>query len=130
MPTAVGLPIGQKSNRSLNKEQRDRMAARKRNNKAAGIPGSGSKGVSRLAKSKAPKTVRKCGCGCGEETMSYFAPGHDARYHGWVKKLAAGTLEPSDLTAAQRKALGDLKKTGKGFQPVLDYKGEKFVAKH
>jgi hypothetical protein len=44
------------------------------------------------AKAKAPKEVRNCVCGCGTETTGYFAPGHDARYHGWVKKLADGRI--------------------------------------
>lgn len=42
---------------------------------------------------KAPKTVRQCVCGCGEETTGHFAPGHDARYHGWIKKLADGRIQ-------------------------------------
>lgn len=45
------------------------------------------------AKAKATKTVRSCVCGCGTETTGYFAPGHDARYHGWIKKLADGRIQ-------------------------------------
>ena len=42
---------------------------------------------------KAPKTVRNCVCGCGTETTGHFAPGHDARYHGWITKLADGRIQ-------------------------------------
>lgn len=44
-------------------------------------------------KDKAPKTVRRCACGCGGETTGYFVPGHDARLHGWVSKLADGRID-------------------------------------
>lgn len=131
--TAAAIPMSTKSNRQINKDQRDKMEARRRADRSAGIGVRGGTGNLARAKSKTakpPKTVRKCGCGCGEETMSYFAPGHDARYHGWVKKLASGVLRPEDLSAAQRKALGELKKSGKGYAPVLNYKGEKHVASH
>ncbi len=62
----------------------------------------GEEGMAKKAKSgkakaakreKATKTVRNCVCGCGTETTGYFAPGHDARYHGWVKKLADGRIQ-------------------------------------
>lgn len=46
-----------------------------------------------VKREKAPKTVRACVCGCGEETTGHFAPGHDARYHGWIKKLADGRIQ-------------------------------------
>lgn len=45
------------------------------------------------AREKTPKTVRNCVCGCGTETTGYFAPGHDARYHGWITKLADGRIQ-------------------------------------
>lgn len=122
-----------KSNREINKEQRRKIEARKAANRQAGIGVKGGTGRMAAAKSKVakpPKTVRKCACGCGEETTSYFAPGHDARWHGWARKLASGALTPEDLSAQQRKSLGELKKSGKGYSPVLDYKGEKYVATH
>jgi hypothetical protein len=64
---------------------------------------------------KPPKTVRKCACGCGGETTSYFAPGHDARLHGWITKLADGRIEPKDIPASTRAKL-NLKQTGAGFK--------------
>lgn len=42
---------------------------------------------------KTPAKVRNCACGCGAETTGHFAPGHDARYHGWIKKLADGRIQ-------------------------------------
>lgn len=50
-------------------------------------------GAAKVARVKAEKTVRPCVCGCGTETTSYFAPGHDARYHGYLKKLADGRID-------------------------------------
>jgi hypothetical protein len=64
---------------------------------------------------KTPKTVRKCVCGCGGETTGYFQPGHDARFHGWIKKLASGKMGPSELPASVRKGL-DLVETKEGFR--------------
>jgi hypothetical protein len=67
------------------------------------------------AKSKAPKTVRDCVCGCKTQTTGFFAPGHDARVHGWIKKLAAGKMKPSEIPAAVRNGL-NLQETKEGFK--------------
>jgi hypothetical protein len=104
---AVGIPVAQKSARELNK---DRMAAKRdRANKDAGIgvkggiPADKRKLTGAAAKASAnkkerpPKTVRSCACGCGEETLGYFAPGHDARFKGWLRKIEKGEGEPSDF---------------------------------
>jgi len=64
---------------------------------------------------KAPKTVRNCACGCGTETTGHFAPGHDARVHGWIAKLADGRIEPKDTNASWRAKAG-LVKTANGFK--------------
>jgi len=42
---------------------------------------------------KATKPTRPCYCGCGGETQSRFVPGHDARFHGWARKIAKGDLQ-------------------------------------
>lgn len=126
----AAMPVGSKSNRQINKEQRSKVEARKRADREAGVgqrKGTGNLARAKAATAKVPKTVRKCYCGCGEETTSFFAPGHDARWHGWVKKLASGVLKPEDLTGQQKKSLGELKKAGKGYAPVLNYNGEKYV---
>lgn len=65
--------------------------AKKANGKAA------AKG--KVKKAKAPQKLRSCACGCGGETTSYFMPGHDARLHGWVKKLADGRIDGSGKDA-------------------------------
>lgn len=133
MPSVAAIPAAGKSNRQINKDNKAKIAARKNADRAAGIGVKGGTGRMAAAKAKSakpPRTVRKCACGCGEETMSYFAPGHDGRWHGWVAKLADGRLTPEDLSAQQRRSLGELKKAGKGWAPVLNYKGEKYVASH
>ena len=42
---------------------------------------------------KGKKPTRPCFCGCGGETQSRFVPGHDARFHGWARKVAKGELD-------------------------------------
>lgn len=54
---------------------------------------------------KTPKTVRNCVCGCGTETTGHFAPGHDARYHGWIKKLADGRIQRNGKDAKSGEAV-------------------------
>jgi len=54
---------------------------------------------------KAPKTVRNCVCGCGTETTGHFAPGHDARYHGWITKLADGRIQRNGKDAKSGEAI-------------------------
>jgi hypothetical protein len=56
--------------------------------------------VKSAAKAKGPKVLKPCVCTCGGQTASYFCPGHDARMHGWIKKLAEGTIEPKDVPKA------------------------------
>lgn len=40
-----------------------------------------------------------CWCGCGGSTKSRFVPGHDARYHGWAKKVLRGELKLDETLA-------------------------------
>lgn len=56
------------------------------------------------AKAVKKEPENKCGCGCGTMVMRTFAQGHDARFYGWAKKIAAGTLDPKDLPNAAAKA--------------------------
>lgn len=75
-----------------------------------------SKGKPAVA-AKAPKEPkepkvreqRPCACACGTATGGRFAPGHDARYFGWLKKIAAGTKEFKELPKAVQKVLVDVK---------------------
>jgi uncharacterized membrane protein len=50
-----------------------------------------------------------CKCGCGNKTGGTFSVGHDARYYGWLKKVAGGTMEFKELPASVRKDLVDVK---------------------
>lgn len=128
MASSAAIPVADKSNRDKNKAAKATLAAKRG---AAGIPLRGAAAKSAATKKdKPPKTVRSCGCGCGEETTGYFAPGHDARWHGWMKKLADGRLTPGSPEVKKVVGKLDLKKTKTGFVPTLDYKGDKYVAKH
>jgi hypothetical protein len=130
------LDEGRKSNREINKEMK-MAAARKKADKHAGLPGTGGKrklaGAAAASKAKGRKdrpikTVRKCFCDCGEETMGYFAPGHDGRYHGAMRKLADGRTKPGELPKKWQDALGPFKKDGIGHRPTHDYKGGDYKA--
>ena len=61
--------------------------------------------------SREPKVREQnpCVCACGETTGGRFAPGHDARYYGWLKKIAAGTKEFKELPKAVQKVLVDVR---------------------
>ena len=41
---------------------------------------------------KAKAATGTCWCGCGTPTTKKFAPGHDARFHGWAKRAARGEM--------------------------------------
>lgn len=43
-------------------------------------------------KVKEPKPLNVCWSGSGRLTKNRFAPGMDARFHGWAKKVARGEL--------------------------------------
>lgn len=94
------------------------------NNKAGKSMAKKAKAATAAKKDKATKTVRKCACGCGGETTGYFVPGHDARFHGWIKKLADGRIDATGkdvksgekvIGAAVLKSL-TLVKSGDGFK--------------
>ncbi len=68
---------------------------------------------------KPTKTVRACACGCGGETTGYFNPGHDAKLHGWVKKLADGRIQKNGKDA----------KSGEQIVPASVLNKLKLVAK-
>lgn len=76
----------------------------------------GAKKAAAPKREKAPKTVRKCACSCGTETTGFFAPGHDARMHGWIKKLETGKIEAKEVPAAVRAKLGLTEKKDGGYK--------------
>ena len=51
------------------------------------------------AKTAKKKPTRPCYCGCGGETQGRFVPGHDARFHGWARKIAKGELTMDEVVA-------------------------------
>lgn len=125
---ASPIPVAGKSARESEKSRR-LAQARKRADRQV------KAGLGRLArahaKDKPPKTVRKCFCGCGEETTGFFAPGHDARFNGWLKQIEKGKSTAEKLlTKTQRDALGPWKKRGDGFVPSKNYKGEPYKGAH
>lgn len=74
---------------------------------------------------KAPveKVINDCQCGCGGKTGSKFVPGHDARFHGWEKKIARGEMKFSEIPASAAKIM----KSAGIVQGVLAPKAEKPV---
>jgi len=46
---------------------------------------------------KKPASTHDCLCGCGRETLSLYAPGHDARVKGIILKVERGQMKPEDV---------------------------------
>lgn len=111
MGAVAGLPVGKSKAQKL---------AHKPNGAARPLTGAAAKAKA-SAKPKAAKTVRECGCGCKGETTSYFVPGHDARFKGWIKKVGDGRMSLDEL----KKAMGQ-KQFGKY---AFTKKGAGFVTK-
>jgi hypothetical protein len=52
------------------------------------------KAAGKKAEPKPLKRTHDCLCGCGQETLSLFAPGHDARVKGILLKVERGGTDP------------------------------------
>jgi hypothetical protein len=83
-------------------DKADEAGATKAKEKAAKAKAAGAldKKAAKVVKEKAPKKLRKthdCLCGCGTETLSLYAPGHDARVKGIILKVERGDLEKSAI---------------------------------
>jgi hypothetical protein len=117
----ASIPVATPSTRQAEKARRVERGVRK-SVAAAGKPA--VKG--RAAKvNKPPQTVRKCACGtCSEETLGFFAPGHDARFKGLMVKVERGTLPLSELPKKLQSAYKFVKR-GDGYVSTTNYKGEK-----
>lgn len=118
----ASIPVAGKSNKDREAERRTKLAT-KPNGAARPLTGAAAKAKAN-ARPAVQKTVRPCGCGCGGETMSHFIPGHDARYKGWMKKLADGRLDQAELKKLMgQKTFGKytFKKKGTGFVPNETY---------
>ncbi len=68
----------------------------------------------------------KCRCGCGEKTGAFFRPGHDARFKGWLIKIANGDGTPQKIMGAKVANKYTWKKKGKGMVPDVDYAGRTY----
>lgn len=124
--TAVALPgVGAKV--APTAAQRAKANAAKR---AAAKPAKPAK-AAKPTKEKTPKQLSECLCGCGEMVAGRFRMGHDARYHGWLGKLASG-MSIADVNAKSSRAISDdvkraLKATGKA---TLQAQAKALLAAH
>ena len=89
-----------------------------------------TKKVAPAKEAKAPrekkeKVIKDCLCGCGGQTGGRFCPGHDAKFHGWAKKIQRGEMKFSEVPATAQKAL----KAEGVTQGVLEKKEEKATTK-
>jgi hypothetical protein len=123
MTTAAGIPVASKSTREREKERKSRIATKKDGAPVRPLAGAAAKSKAKSV-NKTPKTVRKCACGCGEETMGHFYTGHDARFKAWMVKIERGVMQIEELPKALQKAY-EFKKRGPGFVTTTNYKGEK-----
>lgn len=87
--------------------------------------GNGSVAPKPGAKPRAQAQPAECKCGCGAFAAGkarHFLPGHDARFHGWMRRMAQGLLEPSEIPASAR-ALMSIKSIDGIPTPTTDYDG-------
>lgn len=81
-----------------------------------------TKGNGKTPKSaKSSKSGGACLCACGGTAKPgrSFLPGHDARFHGWMRRLADGRLKPEEVPAAALKLMN----IDKDNVPTTDYDG-------
>lgn len=127
--TMIGQGQGVKTKTQIIREKIAAAKARKEVAKlnAKGNPvveGKSAKLVGKIKKAKAegkvrePKLLNLCGDGCGAKVARRFAMGHDARFHGWIKRLSDGRMKPNDVPASVAKLL-TLKKKGEGYVPSI-----------
>lgn len=125
----AAVPVAGKaktSNAAQNKAQKASLASKKAAAPARPLTGAAAKAKERAANSpKAPKTVRQCACGCGEETQGYFFPGHDARFKSWMIKIERGQAVKEEILPKSVLKAFEFKKKGPGFVTTTNYKGEK-----
>ena len=102
--------------------ERAKKLAKKPVNEARPLGTPAAPKAPKAAKAQQPKAepvVKTCLCGCGATTKSFFVMGHDARFHGWLKKIALGKLDPATLNPATVKLMN--LRAGK---PTTDWDGE------
>jgi hypothetical protein len=61
-----------------------------------------------------------CACGCGStcKPHRHFAQGHDARFHGWMRRIAQDIISASEIPASAAKLMTIVNGT-----PTTDYDG-------
>ena len=108
-----------------NGSQEDTNVAR--NGKANGkVKANRKAGTARTRTPKAPKELKPCACGCGEQTGGYFVQGHDARFKGRMLKIERGEAKKSELLpAAVIRKYEWVGTKGGGERTTTNYKGEK-----
>lgn len=81
----------------------------------------------KAAKARTPKpATRDCKCGCGRLVRRHFAQGHDARFHGWMTRLAGG--EDAKEIGIPASALKLMALNADGI-PTRDYDGSTNIAR-
>lgn len=85
-----------------------KLQERVKSKTSASVKGKG-KAPKPAKKEKAPKAANPCTCSCGGTTGGRFVPGHDARFYGWLQKVADGRMEFKELPKPVQKALVDVK---------------------
>lgn len=90
------LAINKKEQKVLDPMAKSSAATKKAAKKEAPAKKAASNG-------KEPAEMNDCICGCGEQCRNNFRPGHDARVHGWAKKVASGELKIGSLPPSAQK---------------------------
>lgn len=135
MPVAeapvAGKATAAQSIKEKNKARLEALRLKKEETTKARTAEKATKPPRPAAKDKEPKVLKPCQCGgCDAQTTGYFAPGHDARFKGWLLKIEKGDakreelLEPAVIAKYKWVPSGLEGKSGKGFRPTTNYKGE------
>jgi len=53
------------------------------------------------------KPLVPCGCGCGSQTRSKFAPGHDSRLRGWALRVARNMVKLDEIVTVYKCSEGE-----------------------
>lgn len=104
------LGVWEPIDRTVSDKKRPAPTTNQGENEMATVKAVAKKAVPAAKKEKTPRAKKEkvesaCKCGCGGVTFAAFCPGHDARYHGWAKKIARGDMKFSEVPPAAAKAL-------------------------
>lgn len=59
----------------------------------------------KMPRVRKPKPEVPCACGCGLTTRRVWHPGHDARHHGWVRRVQAGIVTLEQIPEGERQVV-------------------------